>query len=198
MVDSIPLTALKNAYYVMRHGQSLANTAGIIVSHPENGLNDYGLSDKGRQQVVTAINACGLPATTRIFSSDFKRACETAEIAQQRLNCSQPVEFDVRLRERYFGDLELGPDNRYPEVWSFDQNSPDHREFGVEPVASVIQRAHSVLLNCEKNLTNETCLLIAHGDILQILQTLFFGLPPNHHRQLPHLDTAEVRELIRQ
>ena len=198
MVDTIQLTALKNAYYVMRHGQSLANTAGLIVSHPENGLNGYGLSDKGRQQVVTAINACGLPATTRIFSSDFKRARETAEITHQLLSCQDGIELDTRLRERYFGDLELGPDNRYPEVWAFDQSSPDHREFGVEPVASVIQRAHAVLLDCEENLNNETCLLIAHGDILQILQTLFYGLPSNHHRQLPHLNTAEVQELIRQ
>ncbi len=180
----------------MRHGQSLANTAGIIVSHPENGLNAYGLSDKGRQQVVTAINTCGLPATTHIFSSDFKRARETAEIAHQKLCCSQPVEFDIRLRERYFGDLELGSDEQYSAVWDFDQNSPDHRELGVESVASVINRAKAVLLDCEKKFINETCLLIAHGDILQILQTLFSDLPSNHHRQLPHLNTAEVRKLI--
>ncbi len=198
MVAPMHLMALKNFYHVMRHGQSLANTAGIIVSHAENGLNDYGLSDKGRNQVVTSINTCELPATTRIFSSDFKRASETAEIAHQRLKCPQPVEYDVRLRERYFGDLELGSDDQYPAVWDFDQCSADHRQFGVESAASVIQRAHAVLLDCERNFNTETCLLIAHGDILQILQTIFYGLPPNHHRQLPHLDTAEVRELIQQ
>lgn len=179
----------------MRHGQSLANTAGLIVSHPANGINNYGLSDKGRQQVKTGINASALPSTIRLFSSDFMRALETAEIVHQSLGCTQPVTFDKRLRERHFGELELGPDTRYPEIWALDQNDPDHCEHGVESVQSVIQRASAVVLECEERFDAETCLLIAHGDILQILQTTFSGIPAALHRQLPHLETAEVREL---
>lgn len=179
----------------MRHGQSLANKAGLIVSHPQNGLNDYGLSDKGRQQVEAGIIDSALPATTHIVSSDFKRALETAEIAHQMLNCHHQIEFDMRLRERHFGDLELGPDNRYPEVWAFDRHSANHQEYGVESVSSVIQRACAVVLDCEKNFNKETCLLIAHGDILQILQTVFYGLAPNRHRELAHLETAEICKL---
>ena len=179
----------------MRHGQSLANTVGLIVSHPDNGVNNYGLSDEGRQQVETSINASALPATIRIFSSDFMRAQETAEIVHQRLGCTQPVTFDKRLRERYFGELELGPDTRYPEIWALDQHNPEHRERDVESVQSVIQRASAVVLECEERFHAETCLLIAHGDILQILQTAFSGITAALHRQLPHLETAEVREL---
>ncbi len=198
MVDSIDLPTLKNRYFVMRHGQSLANTAGLIVSHPENGLHGYGLSDEGCQQVIAGISSSILPVTTHILSSDFKRARETAEVAHHRLNCRHSIEYDIRLRERHFGNLELGSDNRYPEVWAMDQRSPDHQEFDVESVGSVIQRGLAVVLDCEKNLKKEVCLLIAHGDILQILQTAFYGIPSNHHRQLAHLNTAEVRELIRQ
>lgn len=179
----------------MRHGQSLANTARLIVSHPENGVNNYGLSDKGRLQVESGVNASALPAATRILSSDFMRARETAEIVHQYLGCPQPVTFDKRLRERHFGELELGPDTRYPEIWAFDQNNPEHCEHGVESVHSVIERASTVILECEERLNAETCLLIAHGDILQILQTVFSGIPAALHRQLPHLETAEVREL---
>ncbi len=179
----------------MRHGQSLANTAGLIVSHPENGVNNYGLSDKGRQQVEAGINDGALPATIRLFSSDFMRALETADIVHQRLGCIQPVTFDKRLRERHFGELELGPDTRYPEIWALDQHYPDHCEHGVESVNSVIQRASTVILEYEEKFQSETCLLVAHGDILQILQTAFSGIPATHHRQLPHLETAEIREL---
>jgi len=52
-----------------------------------------------------------------------------------------------------------------------------------------------LVLDCEGHLNGETCLLIAHGDILQILQTVFYGLPAARHRELPHLETAEVRLL---
>lgn len=195
MVISTQLPRLKNFYHVMRHGQSLANVAGIIVSHPENGVNNYGLSDKGRRQVEDGANASALPSSTRILSSDFMRAQETAEIVHQHLGCSQPVTFEKRLRERHFGELELGPDTRYPEIWAFDQHDPEHCEHSVESVSSVAQRAIAVVLECEEKYRSEICLLVAHGDILQILQTAFSNIPATAHRQLPQLDTAEVREL---
>ena len=38
-------------------------------------------------------------------------------------------------------------------------------------------------------------LLVAHGDVLQILQTAFTRVDVRTHRSLPHLETATVREL---
>lgn len=38
-------------------------------------------------------------------------------------------------------------------------------------------------------------LLVSHGDVLQILQTYTGGTDPRLHRQLPHLNTGEVRQL---
>ena len=186
---------LNNQYYVMRHGQSLANIAGLIVSHPGNGLNAYGLSDKGRSQVTDGIRRSNLDASIHILSSDFKRAGETAEIVHRQLNCNHDIVFDERLRERYFGDLELQTDTRYQEVWAADKDDPDHGESGVETVQSVLDRALAVVLDFEQKYSTETCLLVAHGDILQILQTAFYQLAPHRHRQLPHLETAEVRAL---
>jgi len=195
MVSLIKLPSLRNDYYVMRHGQSLANTAGIIVSDPLNGLHNYGLSDQGRVQVETAISQNTLSPDTRIVSSDFKRTRETAEIVQQSLGAKSSITFDKKLRERHFGELELGPDKRYPEVWKNDHHDSKPCIFGSESVHSVAKRASSVVLSCEKQFSSETCLLIAHGDILQILQTVFYGLPVSQHRELPHLETAEIRLL---
>jgi len=189
------MPTLKNQYYVMRHGQSLANIAGLIVSHSDNGLNDYGLSDEGRQQVIKGIATSNLNANTHVFSSDFKRARETAEIVHQQLNCKHENIFDERLRERYFGDFELGPDRLYPEIWAMDKSDHGHAEHNVETVQSVAKRALAVVFDFEKHFDNEVCLIIAHGDILQILQTAFYNLPAHRHRELPHLETAEVRSL---
>jgi probable phosphoglycerate mutase len=135
------MPSLKNRYFVMRHGQSQANTAGLIVSHPDNGLNNYGLSEQGRQQVKTGIAESELSANIRLFSSDFKRARETAEIVHQYLHCQHPVHFETRLRERFFGDLELGNDSRYAEIWTADKKNPTQSEQGAETVHSVMKRA---------------------------------------------------------
>ena len=186
---------LKNHFFVMRHGQSIANVDGLIVSHPENGLTNYGLSDKGRQQVIDGIQASNLNVRIHLYSSDFRRARETAEVVHQTLNCDHKIVFDKRLRERHFGDFELGPDTHYPDIWAMDKCGHGHAEHNVETVQSVVQRALAVVFDFEKNFDNETCLIIAHGDILQILQTAFYQIPPRRHRELPHLETAEVRAL---
>ena len=178
----------------MRHGQSLANCAGVIVSHPDNGLHDYGLSKTGYDQVKRGVTASPLDHNTRIFSSDFKRCRETAEIARDLLQCRQ-AEWDRRLRERCFGELELGSDCEYGKVWEVDRSDPCHTLYGVESPVSVLERAVAVIAHCEERFSSETCLLVAHGDILQILQTAFFRLSPSRHRELPHLETAEVRAL---
>ena len=36
------LDCLANRYFVLRHGHSLANEEGIIVSHPDHGVGGYG------------------------------------------------------------------------------------------------------------------------------------------------------------
>ena len=44
---------LANRYHAMRHGQSRANVAGVIVSGIENDRRgDWGLSELGREQVL--------------------------------------------------------------------------------------------------------------------------------------------------
>ncbi len=188
------LPKLKNSYYAMRHGQSMANSEGLIVSQPAYGVNGYGLNETGRQQVKSSLALCTLDTSTRIICSDFKRARETAKLAHQMLGCTHYFEINRQLRERNFGILELGPDHRYAEVWAADKSGlalPDD----VETVAFVIKRAVDVILNLENRFCGINCLLIAHGDILQILQTAFFQIPANCHRDLPHLETAEIRLL---
>jgi broad specificity phosphatase PhoE len=65
---------LANRFSIMRHGQSKANMRGVIVSCIANDRRgDYGLSEPGRQQALTAVRGCGLPRNTVICSSDFTR-----------------------------------------------------------------------------------------------------------------------------
>ena len=181
----------------MRHGHSIANLEGIIVSHPENGVNDYGLSKEGRAQVLNTMQTNNrLDSNTLIVSSDFMRAQESAEIAHDLLKCRLPVCFDLRLRERYFGELELGADSYYSEVWKEDENNPDSRLRGVESVNQVMKRVTAVVSEYEKKITSATLLLVSHGDALQILQTAFSKQSASKHRYRQHLDTAEIRQLM--
>jgi len=180
----------------MRHGQSLANLKQIIVSHPQNGIDNYGLSEQGMMQVQHSVQSdCRLDSNLLIVSSDFKRARESAEIAHELLDCIQPLQFDERLRERNFGDLELTADSAYPLVWGRDKIDADSLEKGVESPNQVMQRVSALVCDYEANYSSMAILLVSHGDALQILQTAFSKQDASKHRQQQHLQTAEIRDL---
>ena len=198
---------LANRFHAMRHGQSKANEAGIIVSSiGRDRRGDYGLSELGRRQARAAADACGLPADTLIFSSDFARAWQTAEIAAARLGAADATVAE-ELRERCFGALEGGPVARYATVWRVDEASDEAgvgqvedeagagRVEGVETAAAVLDRATALVARLERRYAGRDILLVSHGDTLQILQAGFLGLDPARHRRLPPLATAEIRAL---
>ncbi len=180
----------------MRHGHSLANQQGIIVSHPDNGCSGYGLSDEGRGQVQASLHQdTGLDATTIIVCSDFSRAVETAAIARQWLGAGPAIETDVRLRERYFGDLELGADSGYAAVWEQDAVNADSDYRQTESPNQVMARVTELIIELEQRYSATCLLLISHGDALQILQTAFARRDVREHRQIEHLHTAEIRRM---
>ena len=195
----LKLTSLKNHYFALRHGESMANVEGLIVSTPENGVPKYGLSDEGRAQVKRSVTQAKtnneIDENTRIVSSDFKRAHESAKIAKKLLASAHLIKLDAKLRERDFGDFELMDNTHYQTVWDNDAIDSSHTIDNAESADAVMQRATAVVLSLEEQYSGETFLLVAHGDTLQILQAAFKKHPASKQREMVHLETAEIRAL---
>jgi probable phosphoglycerate mutase len=186
---------LLNTFSIMRHGQSKANVASVIVSRIETDRKgDYGLSELGRIQALEAAQACGLPADTVICSSDFARARQTAEIVRAYLGAPE-VTLAEALRERSFGEWDGSATGNYARVWAADETDPGQAGRGVEPVAAVLDRTTAFIVDLERRYSGCHILLVSHGDTLQILQAAFLRLSPARHRRLPELRTAEIRQL---
>ncbi len=186
---------LANRFSIMRHGQSKANARDIIVSRIENDRRgDHGLSELGRQQVLAAARGCALPGNTVIYSSDFSRAWQTAEIVRAQLGALEIVIAEA-LRERCFGDWEGSATSNYARVWATDEANPCCADGDVEPTAAVLDRTTAFILDLERRYSGRDILLISHGDTLQILRAGFLRMDPSQHRSLPELKTAEIRHL---
>ena len=190
--------ALRNEYYALRHGWSKANEAGIIVSRIDSGARlEYGLHATGREQASAAGDAFKAIVQTRpvtILSSDFSRTFETAKLVAAAVDAD--VEAEPALRERDFGDFELGPNTAYEAVWEQDAIDATHTAWGVEAAAVVLSRAAGAVRRVEESAREgHAVLLVSHGDCLQILQTAFAGVDVSAHRSLPHLETCELRRL---
>jgi broad specificity phosphatase PhoE len=95
----------KNNYFLLRHGESVPNVRGIILSHLSEGKkNQYMLTEQGEHQVFSSVREAKkeslLDEDTVIYSSPFSRCKRTAEIAREVLGAKKDIVFDDRLRER--------------------------------------------------------------------------------------------------
>ena len=189
--------SLRNEYYALRHGWSKANDAGIIVSRIDSGARlEYGLHATGREQARAAGDAFKAIVGERpvaILSSDFSRTFDTAKIVANAVGAD--VVAEPALRERDFGDFELGPNTAYDKVWARDAVDATHTDNQVEAAAAVLERAAGAVQRVETKHEGHAVLLVSHGDCLQILQTAFAGVDVSAHRSLPHLETCELRRL---
>jgi broad specificity phosphatase PhoE len=211
-------SCLKNDFFAMRHGQSMANVAGLIASNPNIACTAYGLSTVGKEQAIQA----GATVVERyqqqqqeimkangncyqgvlILSSDLLRAKETAETVAKAVQKAliplydDRVVIETRLRERGFGEWDGGSDEHYQDVWKEDVMDPTHEIKSVESVLSVMDRASTSVLEWDEKVQNHFIICVAHGDVLQILQTAFSKLDGSKHRTLDHLETATLRPLL--
>lgn len=206
-------SSLQNSFFALRHGQSLANVEGRIASNPSKACTSSGLSELGHEQAEQAghnvvqqfSDQLGLDSNKYdgllILSSDLLRAAETANhVLQAAVKAGLPVYSDkvvteIRLRERWFGDWDDTTDANYHEVWKDDLIDPSHCKANVESVDAVMERATFAILDWDEKVQNHFVICVAHGDVLQILQTAFFKMHGSQHRSLEHLETATLRPL---
>ena len=198
--DAKCAAVLNNQYILLRHGPSEANLQGKIVSSPDVGIQKFGLTDAGASIVNATTSAMhdrigDVAPKVLLFASDFKRTMETANLVCEAFRCAPPVPTPA-LRERYFGEFDLGDDTNYRRAWAEDRvRVSSHTTFGVESLESVRNRAWSFVIELEQQHRDETIVLVAHGDVLQILQTAFLGIDPRVHRSLRPIAPAEWREM---
>ncbi len=190
----LPLT---KRWFVLRHGRSEANEAGVVASQLANAEDAYGLTDMGRAEVEKSIHE--QVATLKeeppllMLTSPFLRTRQTAEIAA-RILWAHP-ESDHRLAERDFGDFELLSDEHYEEVWGADPRSPDAVPGRAESVYQVAERVTDLVLEVERKPEIKTYLLVTHCDVIMILSCAIQGIDPRFHRSLDPIGTGEVRRL---
>ncbi|MGC9968411.1 MAG: histidine phosphatase family protein [Minisyncoccia bacterium] len=95
-------------FYVVRHGETHANTKGLI-----QGQSDFILSENGEKQAANLAKKLGQIHFAAAFSSDLVRAHRTAEIIT--LERKLAINTSQLLRERNFGKYEGKPQESFSE-----------------------------------------------------------------------------------
>ena len=153
-----------NKYFIMRHGEAIDNAKNI--TDPKGDPNNH-LTDKGRQEIVSASRELKQKGIDIIIASPFLRTCETAEVARQELGLPESaVVVDERLHEFNESDMEL-----------------------------VRRRMGEFIFETESRYVKKNILIISHGSPLWMLEKLVAWQSTGDFTEREMLHTAEVREL---
>ncbi|CAA7395816.1 unnamed protein product [Spirodela intermedia] len=155
---------------VVRHGETAWNASRIIQGHLDAELNDVGKN----QASLVGDRLSREPKFAAVYSSDLKRAAETAQIIARMCNLPEVIQ-DPGLRERNLGFLQgmtlrdatkLRPD-AYKALLSAnpDRNIPG----GGESVNQLHQRCTSAVEKIAMKHIGERILIVTHGGVLREL-----------------------------
>ncbi len=122
---------------LVRHGESTANAAGLLVGRLDAPLTERGVAQAGTLGPV-------LGRVSRVISSPLARARATAAA----LGTGLAVEVDERWVEVDYGEFDGRPlDSVPPETWSRWRSDPDFRPAGGESLTEAGRRVRSA---CEE------------------------------------------------
>jgi broad specificity phosphatase PhoE len=156
--------------YLVRHGESEANAAGVFA-----GQTDSPLTPKGREQAKVVATALRPIHFDRIVTSTLSRTTDTAaEIAAGR---GVPVEAFADLNEIDLGDAAGKP---FDEVRGLPGYESDgfHQWPGGESLDQVVTRAMRVIDRLAAESPGTTICIVGHGGVTRILVSKFMEVLP--------------------
>ncbi|KZV23099.1 phosphoglycerate mutase-like protein 4 [Dorcoceras hygrometricum] len=155
---------------VIRHGETEWNADGRIQGHL-----DVDLNHAGRQQaIVVAERLSREPKISAVYSSDLKRASDTAQIIAQCCGVLE-VTKDPNLRERHLGDLQGVVFSDIAKVRpeahkAFVSNRKDQEiPGGGESLNQLYARCTSALQKIAQKHQGERVVVVSHGGAIRAL-----------------------------
>ena len=130
-----------------------------------------------------------------MVSSCFKRAKQTAETIHSVLGCTNPLQIDEMLNERYWGQYDLKDTSLAYEYYKEDARDPVNTQHGIESVTDILIRTSRLIRQLEETHANKNIILVSHGDPLRILLAGFAKVELTQNGAIPHFGNAEIREL---
>ena len=164
---------------LVRHGQTDWNRQMRY-----QGQSDIEMNETGIWQVTQAAERLASEKIDFIYSSDLKRARQTAKIIASKHNMVESIQESPLLREMNFGDFEgmhfSQMDRKYRLIFSADpswrSSGPNVRVPNGESIADLGTRIDEFIKTVEQHELEETVLIVAHGGPLQVLICQLLGI----------------------
>ncbi|KRL12815.1 histidine phosphatase family protein [Schleiferilactobacillus perolens] len=164
--------------YLMRHGQTAANRAGIIQGDSDGPLAQ--LNEKGQAQAASMAKVVSELNPQTIYCSPLQRTRDTLALVMGTRHA--PVTFDTRLREINYGSFQgktiEWATMMYPEWWNPLSNNvlPGYETVsGGESYTTVTQRTMAFLRSIPEQ--SGPVLVVTHGFVVRSALAGILGIP---------------------
>ncbi|HEU4449268.1 MAG TPA: histidine phosphatase family protein [Gaiellaceae bacterium] len=182
--------------YLARHGQSDWNAARRWQGHA-----DRPLTDLGRRQAAELAERLRDVALEAVYSSDLRRARETAEAVAAPRGLLVRVRSDLREVDvgSWSGLTRAEAEERFPEGFA-RWKAGGHGWEGGEPYDLMAARVVAAVLDLARAHPTGGVLVVAHGGPIRALHSVALGLEIAEHRRLTpvaanaHLSRVAVRD----
>ncbi|MDP2593417.1 MAG: class I tRNA ligase family protein [bacterium] len=162
----------KNRIFMMRHGQAENNVKNIL----SGDRNLAALTDIGRKQAVESARKLKKEKINIVFSSDFLRTKQTAEILKKELGISdEKVVFDERLREVNSGIFNGKTTSQYHSYFSSILEKFTKRPPEGENLQDIKNRVGNFLYEIDRKYEGQNILIVSHEYPLWMLDAVSEG-----------------------
>ena len=167
---------------LIRHGQSEFNKISKY-NRIYSGQYDCELSEDGKKAAINLKDNNYIKQIKQLYSSDLKRALETAKLSTERTD----IIIDKRLRERSLGDFNgkyaIDLKKKYPDYFDEGKFKNFNNDFifkapNGENNTEVIERAKDFIKNIDLT-SNNTIGIFSHGRFLSCFIGLLMNLDQN-------------------
>lgn len=167
---------------LVRHGQTSANAAGLLL-----GRDDVPLTELGQQQA--ALTAAAVTGATEVVCSPLLRARQTAEV----LGLSADIRIDDRWTEIDYGEYEGWPMSEGPappwEIWRVD---PEYTPPGGESLADCARRVRSACEELADRAAGSDIVVVSHVSPIKAATIWCLGVGDQMVSARMFLDLASV------
>ena len=179
--------------YLIRHSESIDDIEDCY-----GGIADFDLSEAGRKKVEEyEIKNLGIE---KIYSSPYKRAYQTAEILNKKLNVDLEVIYNIRECNSY-GILSGVNKEKAKEIFSYVFNMPEYKKTGyylgtsflggeeIKDFDERVEKGIKEIIEKSKNL--DTIAIVTHGGVYRSIYKNIF----KQNKKIEEMEDLATTEL---
>lgn len=183
---------MKTVFYLIRHGESLANQQNRLCGHA-----DWDLTDLGREQARRTAQLLRSVPVDVILSSDLLRAKHTAQAVAELKGL--PVQTDPGFREIFVGpwegQLEADVKAKEPELLAAWRQELKHVPGG-ESVEALYDRVRAALDRAAEQYAGKHIVVATHATPIRVLTCVFSGRPLSDAVHIHPASNASVTKIL--